>query len=173
MNVSTLIAAIPRLSDEERRRMRENALAGISGTAQRAPDAKAVLEAIDAFETKEQQRFKALDVADRIAEAFRRVPMSPSERLAVQVLLDHPGASSDQLSGKAGWRGQSSWHLRFGTMCRDRGHLLWPGPFEEKRKAEFYSGMVADFDEQTRGFILKPEAVEAFTQLGLRPRGTR
>ena len=105
-----------------------------------------------------------------IVEAFQ--PMSETDRMLVQVLLDNPDASSEQLTEAMGWKDQA-WQLHFGKMCERREHLLWPAPFEPKRDAPFYSGILADFDEDTRGFTLKPEVVEAFARLGLRPRGGR
>jgi hypothetical protein len=103
-------------------------------------------------------------------EAFRK--MTETERKLVQVLLDHPGATSTLLSQKLGWGGMS-WHMHFGTMCKDRRHLLWPAPYAEERDADFYSGILADFDDATSGFTMKPEAIEALATLGLRPQGTR
>lgn len=108
--------------------------------------------------------------AQRVAEAFTRVPLSEHERRVVQTLLDNPGASSEALTRAVGWGGQV-WHTHFGKLCRARAHLLWPAPYEEKRKADFFSGILADFDPRTRGFTMKPEAVAGFRRIGL-SRGT-
>ena len=94
--------------------------------------------------------------------------MSEADEKLVRVLLDNPDATSEQLSEAMGWKGQA-WQLHFGKMCERREHLLWPAPFEPKRNAPFYSGILAEFDEITRGFTLKPEVVEAFAQLGSAP----
>ena len=101
--------------------------------------------------------------------AFQQMPMSEADEKLVRVILDNPDATSEELATAMGWKAQA-WKLHFGKMCEKREHLLWPAPFEPKRNAPFYSGILADFDEITRGFTLKPEVVEAFAQLGLRPR---
>jgi hypothetical protein len=141
---------------------------------QRAADAKTMLKALDAFERTSRrpiQQPAGEAMVARTVEAFQRLPLSAPDEPVLSVLLENPGSTSEQLAAKLGWDGQSFWHLRFGTLCRDRKHLLWSGPFEEKRQAEFYSGILADFDERARGFKLKPEVAEAFAQLGLRPQG--
>ena len=104
----------------------------------------------------------------RIVRAFQDPPPSKTERRVIQVLLENPGQSSAFLTSKCGWRGQS-WHMHFGKMCRRRGRLLWPAPYEARRRADFYTGILTDFDETTRGFTLKPEAVEGFRQVGSEP----
>jgi len=174
LTIAHLIELLPTKSAEERRQMRENAQRSLATGGQRASDATALLEALDAFEAQARdRRMRGPADAHRIApivEAFQ--PMSETERMLVQVLLDNPDASSEQLTEAMGWKDQA-WQLHFGKMCEKREHLLWPAPFEPKRDAPFYSGILADFDEDTRGFTLKPEAVEAFARLGLRPRGGR
>ena len=173
MTVARLVELIPEKSAEERRQMRENARRSLAVGGRRASDATALLEALDAFEAQARDRRMRGPDAHRIStivEAFQ--PMSETERMLVQVLLDNPDASSEQLTEAMGWKDQA-WQLHFGKMCEKREHLLWPAPFEPKRDAPFYSGILADFDEDTRGFMLKPEAVEAFARLGLRPRGGR
>jgi len=171
MTVAHLVELIPEKSAEERRQMRENARRSLAVGGQRASDATALLEALDAFEAQARaQRMRGPADPNRIAtivEAFQ--VMSESERMLLQVLLDNPDASSEQLTEAMGWKDQA-WQLHFGKMCERREHLLWPAPFEPKRNAPFYSGILANFDEVTRGFTLKPEAVEAFVNLGLRPR---
>jgi hypothetical protein len=173
LTVAHLIELLPTKSAEERRQMRENAQRSLATGGQRASDATALLEALDAFEAQaREQRMRGPADAHRIAtivEAFQ--PMSETERMLVQVLVDNPDASSEQLTEAMGWKDQA-WQLHFGKMCEKREHRLWPAPFEPKRNAPFYSGILADFDETTRGFTLKPAVVEAFAQLGLRPRGS-
>ena len=172
MTVARLIDAIPTKRLEERRQMRENARRLLERGGPRAADAKAMLEALDVFESQSRNRRDRgpveLDVVAKVVEAFQRMPMSDTDRMLVQVLLDNPDASSERLSEKVGWEGKS-WQLHFGKMCEKREHLLWPAPFEVKRNAPFYSGILADFDEATRGFTLKTEAVEGFRRLGLEP----
>jgi hypothetical protein len=108
---------------------------------------------------------------ERVVEAFQQLPMSHKQRRAVQALLDNPGLSSEALSNEAGWRGKT-WQLVFGTMCREREGLLWPAPSDDPRRRKFRSGILANFNDQTRGFTLKSEAVEAFARFGLRPQGS-
>lgn len=174
MTVARLIDLVPTMGVEERGRMRDNARQRLERGGQQAIDAKALLEALDDFEAQQRQALAdhvtALDIVQRIVEAFQKKPMSDAERRVIQVLLDNPGLSSEALTEKAGWRAQA-WHMRFGLMCRDRNHFLWPAPFDEDRGANFYSGILADFDESTRGFRMKSEAVEAFARLGLLARG--
>jgi hypothetical protein len=99
--------------------------------------------------------------------------MSETERCAVQALLDNPGRSPGALSGQAGW-GRSAWQLHFGKLCKSRVHLLWAAPPDQERPSRtLYCGILADFDLETRGYTLKPEAVKAFEELGLRPQGWR
>ncbi len=175
MNVAHLIELIPTKSAHERLQMRGNAHRLLESGGAQAADAKALLVALDAFEAQEREacvrHVAGLDNVERIVEAFQTKPITDAERHIVQVLLDNPGLSSEALTEKAGWKAEA-WHMRFGLMSRDRDHFLWPAPFDENRRANFYSGILADFDEETRGFTMKPEAVEAFARLGLRARGT-
>jgi hypothetical protein len=173
MTLARVIDLIPSKSADERRQMRENARTSLAVGGQRASDATALLEALDAFEAQvRERRMRGPADADTIAtvvEAFHQMPMSETDRMLVQVLLDNPDVSSEELTESIGWKDQA-WQLHFGKMCERREHLLWPAPFEPKRNAPFYSGILADFDEVTRGFTLKPEVVEAFARLGLHPR---
>ena len=59
--------------------------------------------------------------------------------------------------------------MHFGGLCRARDHLLWPAPYEESRCADFYSGILAEFDTETRGFTMKPDAVSGLRRIGLTP----
>ncbi len=116
-------------------------------------------------------RLSGMDVAQRVAEAFRAVPMSDTERRVVQVLLDHPGSTSTELSRALAWGGQS-WHLHFGEMCQKREAYLWPANRSEKRDdADFYSGILADLAVPENRWTMKPEAVAAFSAVGISGRG--
>jgi hypothetical protein len=110
-----------------------------------------------------------LPKASRIVEAFQSMPMTETERKIIQALLDNPGATSAALSKAAGWKNMS-WHMHFGIMCFNRGAYLWPASFDERRNADFYSGILADYSDEIHGFTMKPEAVEAFAALGLKGR---
>ena len=171
MEVDKIIRAIPAMDKDQRRTLRDRAAAwDAEGKAGRAADAQSVLEALDAAEVMEREQVTRhvanLDKTQRVVEAFTRPELTEHERRVVQLLLDNPGLSSEALTREAGWGGQA-WHLHFGLLCRARGHLLWPAPFEESRSADFFSGILADFDPETRGFTMKPEAVQGFRQLGL------
>ena len=173
MTIARMIELIPTKSAEERRQIRENARRSLAVGGQRASDATALLEAPDAFEAQARERHMRgpadADTIATVVEAFHRMPMSETGRMLVQVLLDNPEVSSEELTGSMGWKDQA-WQPHFGKMCERREYLLWPAPFEPKRNAPFYSGILAEFDEVTRGFTLKPEVVEALARLGLRPR---
>ena len=168
-----VIQAIPKMGVEERHILRKRATAWLkSGSKEQAAGAKAALEALEAVETREREdlvrHVESLDKTQRVAEAFQRVPLSEHERRVVLALLDYPGQSSEALSKSLGWEGQA-WQLHFGTLCKERRHLLWSGPYEERRRAEFSAGILADFDSETRRFTMKPEAVEGFRRIGLKP----
>jgi hypothetical protein len=176
MTASRLIDRISARSAEERRRMRENARRALDTAGPRAAEARAMLEALDAFEgqdlNRSMQRPVGPEMIARVAEAFRQMPMSPADEKLVRVVLDNPDASSERLTEALGWKGQA-WQLHFGKLCERREHLLWAARPEPRRGNDpFYSGILADFDEDTRGFTLKPEVVEAFGRLGLRPRAS-
>ena len=102
-----------------------------------------------------------------IFAAFRQIPMTKTDERLVQVLLDHPDSTSQDLSAEMGWRGKG-WHLHFGSMCRRREHLLWLAPLDACRP--FYAGILTKFNGRTHGYTLLPEAAEAFARLGLYPK---
>lgn len=172
MPIQRLVASIPTMSDEQRRVLRENAQRGL-GQPEKASQAQSVLAALDAYEVQSAEALRAeieaMPVVERIIQAFRAVPLSETERTAIQSLLDNPGSTSAVLSERAGWRGQA-WHLRFGLMVEARRHRLWAGEWVQSRKAEFYSGILADYDGATGNWTMKPEAAEAFAAFGLRAR---
>jgi hypothetical protein len=112
------------------------------------------------------EKGEVLSRADRVFEAFQRLPLSESERTAVKVVLGNPGLSSEALSRGAKWGGKT-WQMIFGKMCGKREALLWPAPDDTPRPRKFRSGILVDFDPVTKGFKLKPEAIEAFARLGL------
>ncbi len=170
IDVSGILNAIPGMDSNARQIVRERAGRWLELGAKKALAAKQVLEALEAVERQEREQLQrhvaGLDTVSRIVEAFRRKPLADGERRAVQVLLDNPGSQSEVLTSKARWRAQH-WHMKFGLMCRERQHLLWPAPFDEKRDDNFYCGILADLDDFDNTFTMKPEAVEAFRQLGV------
>ncbi|NBJ12570.1 hypothetical protein [Microvirga arsenatis] len=176
MSIDQLIAKIPSMSDAERRSMRDNASRKIeSSNAEQRSQAQHLLDALSAHEAQEALELMdyalGLSKSQRIVEAFRARPMTDTDRQVIQTLLDNPGATSKTLSEALRWGGQS-WHLHFGKMCEARKEYLWPAPYAEHRDANFYSGILADYNEETSGFTMKAEAIEAFSGMGLRPKRT-
>ena len=172
MNVDKLIESLPTMSASERKIVRERAESWLRhGTPEQQAAAQRVTDALNQLHVAEAQtrsrHVEGLPKPERIIEAFRAIPMTETDRKAIQSLLDNPGATSARLSEAAGWKNMS-WHMHFGAMCADRGAYLWPAAFVEKRNADFYSGILADYSDDTHGFTMKPEAVEAFAILGLK-----
>ena len=179
MSVEKIIAAIPSKSAEDRRQMRENAENLLrTGTPRQQFEARAVIAALDAEEAaiadREQveqaataERLRGMSRAKRVAEAFSILTPNDTELKVIQALLDNPGSTSLQLTTACGWRAQS-WHLHFGMMCERRQAYLWPAKRSAKRDASFLSGILADFDQATATFSMKPDVVEAFEALGIR-----
>ncbi len=176
MNIDRIIAAIPDKSPEERKRIRLNASDWLaSGDPKKAAAANGVIAALDACEGAEtlerHERLLALSPAQRLVEAFTSDPLTETERLLVQVILDNPGETSTTLGHLIGWKGKS-WHMHFGKMCKRREASLWPAEQFETKDAFFYSGMVTDVEQDDAGnwrFTIKPDLVEAFAELGLNP----
>lgn len=155
--------------------------AGLRGNAERlladpksATIAREVIAALDGQATAEEEALsehvRNLPMARRVVEAFRHEPMTETEQKLVQVLLDHPGSTSESLSRALDWEGQS-WHMHFGKMCAKREARLWPAAKSEQRDASFYSGILADITPDNR-WSCKPDAASAFAELGLRPMGS-
>lgn len=173
MNTDKIIAALPDMPRAERDRLRANAESlRDSGTPDQRVAATKVLEAMEAVETAEHdaivERLSGMEVSARVVEAFRVNPMTETEAKIIQVLLDHPGSTSKELSKALGWRAQT-WHMHFGTMCSNRSLHLWPAPRAEARDADFYSGILADLSTDNR-WTMKPDVAAAFAEIGLRPR---
>ena len=171
MTVEKVIAALPGMSAQERDKVRVNAQNALSSAGDELKDAASrVIQALDELGAAEHQqlvdRLNGMDVASRVVEAFRAQPMTETEAKLVQVLLDHPGSSSTELSRALGWGGQS-WHMHFGVMCADRAVYLWPAPKSETREVNFYSGILADWSAEGQ-WRMKPDVTAAFVELGLR-----
>lgn len=135
--------------------------------------AQQLLDALEAQEHEERAELVAevagMEPAARVLKAFRAEPMTETEEKLIRVLLDNPGSTSGELTEKLGWKAQS-WHLHFGTMCANRGVYLGPPPPVEITTGKFYSGVLAELDDENR-FTMKPDVAAAFEQLGLRRRG--
>lgn len=170
MNIDKIISALPGMSHQERERVRANAEKLLdSGSAEQKAAATKVIDALAEVKEAEHKavvdRLNGMEVAARVVEAFRVNAMTETETKIVQILLDHPGSTSTELSQALGWGGQA-WHMHFGTMCADRAIYLWPAPKSEVRSADFYSGILADLSSDNR-WTMKPEVAAAFSQLGL------
>ena len=174
MNVSKIIAAIPAKSEAERRQIRTNAeryLAG--GTDDEKAAAQSVIAALDQQEATEHKalydRLSGKDRAERVVEAFRAIPPTDTDSKVIWALLENPNSTSTELSQACAW-GSMTWQMHFGMMCEKREVYLWPAERFEKRDASFYSGILADFDQETSRFTMKPDVAEAFAALGLGKR---
>lgn len=173
MNIDKIIAGLPGMSQHERERVRANAEKLInSGSSDQKTAATEVIEALGEVEEAEHKalldRLNGMEVSARVVEAFRVNPMTETEAKIIQVLLDHPGSTSTELSQALGW-GAQAWHMHFGTMCFNRAIYLWPAPKSEVRSADFYSGILADLSTDSR-WTMKPEVKVALSELGLRGR---
>ncbi len=69
------------------------------------------------------------------------------------------------------WAGSDAWHLHFGRFCRRLEPFLGEAPASKTRirpdgtQEKFYIGLLADFDDISRGFTLKPETKHAMAML--------
>ena len=176
MEIGNIVALYTKKTAQERLRMRANAKRWtISGSPkEQAAGQKALTEfnRIDAEELQahiEAQRQKSS--MERVLNTFRQHPMTETERRIIEVLIENPGSTSARLTELCGYKGGSAWHLRFGIMCRDRRMELWPALPSEIRDADFYSGILADWNNTDRTFTMKSEVVEAFALLGVGPAG--
>lgn len=169
MSINKIIASIPKLSIDERRRMRLNAIAASETKGEaKCEEAQQVLAALDERERTEQveltKELEALPPEGRVIRAFKVKPMTETEEKLIRVLLENPGSTSTELTEKLGWKAQS-WHLHFGTMCANRAAYLWPAPPAEVRDGKFYSGILADLKEPENRFALKPKLADAFEEI--------
>lgn len=177
MSIEKQIANIPNLSKADRDQVRKNAEQLLAkGAPDRQEDARRMLAALVAHEAEEARGgdvllgdLTALQVRERVVHAFTMLPMTETDRMVVQALLDNPDANSDELSAAIGWKG--GWHMHFGAMCRDRAVYLWRPPYSERREADFYSGILSDWSWATGQltYTMRPEVAAALVSLGLRP----
>ena len=107
---------------------------------------------------------------NKVSRAIETAQPIETEWKLLRVLWKKPGATSEALSAKMGWQGQA-WHLKFGQFCRWLEADLGPAPFADTRKndagkpAKFYIGLLADFDNATRGFTLRKDTAKALDQV--------
>ncbi len=166
MNVERLIASLPNKNDAERRTIRTRAL----GWADNGSDTEktAARQVLSAF-AKLDDRQANSDPVSKVERAFGAIPVSDIERALIQVLLDNPGATSTELTEAMGWQ-DKAWQLHFGKIGWDRQEYLWPAAWVEKRNAPFKAGILADYDDQTHGFKMKPDVVSGLARVGVAPR---
>ena len=121
----------------------------------------------------ERERIAALSDEALIEIQFRD-ELSTSEKRLVEVVDLAPGSTSAQLTRALGWKAQS-WHLHFGTMCRQRLAPLiepppaWRRPRPDGTPGDFYSGILCQYDEHTGGFRLHQAARAALVAAGVLP----
>ena len=172
MNIELTLAKIPAMTADLRKTLRANAEEKLaSGDPKWAIDAPRVLAALDDQSRMEGgeriAHAQSLPRTERVVFAFTALPPSPHEQRLVQVLLDHPASTNRDLSRHLGWD-DNGWDMHFGTMCKDRMHLLWQADPGTSRAGLFYSGILATYTTGSSTFVMKPEVVEAFQQLGFR-----
>jgi hypothetical protein len=172
MDVEKIIASLSRRTPEERKQMRLNAIEQSENKdPKKAAKAEEFLSGLEKWETNEHAELIAevagMKPAERVIKAFKAEQMTDTEQKLIQVLLDNPGSTSGELTEKIGWKGMS-WHLHFGTMCADRGVYLGQPPKVTTTTGKFYTGILADLENKTNRFTMKPDVVAAFAQLGLK-----
>ncbi|RVE80123.1 hypothetical protein CN227_18640 [Sinorhizobium meliloti] len=142
------------------------------GSPAQKVDAQAVLVELGRVHGREEIERRttvaAMGVPERVVNAFTSMPPTENEQVLLQVLLDNPDQSSQALSAKLGWGGQS-WHLHFGKMCERREHLLWDAEPALTRDANFYCGILAIYSHVSHGFTMKPEVAEGLAAIGIGP----
>lgn len=175
MNLNAILAAIPGMTPAQRRVLRANAERLLrNGTESQKAAARTVIEALDAQAEKECARqaeeIASIPLSARVAKAFRTLPPTEAEAKVLRALLANPGTSSADLSRACGWRAQS-WHMHFGKTAERREALLWPAEPSRRRDANFYCGILADFDPDGSLFTMKPDVVAGLAEVGIAVRG--
>lgn len=171
MSIEKIIASIEGLSEDNRRKMRANAVRmKAGGTALQQAQAARVIEALDARRHAEiaalNAALSAMTIAARIVAAFRRRPPTLTEETVIRALLDNPASTSTELSSACGWKGQV-WHAHFGKMAKAREADLWLAEASVTRGASFYCGILADLDPDGNRFTIKADVAAAFAELGI------
>lgn len=174
MSIDKIIASIPEKTEADRKKMRANAERWLStGTPAQKADARKLLDALDAAVMAERAKLNDLlskmPMSVRVAEAFRKRPPTRGEEDVIRALLDNPHSTSNQLS-KAYGHDSQIWQMHFGNMAKAREADLWPAEPFATRDANFYCGILADFDPNGSRFTMKPEVVLGFAALGISAR---
>lgn len=178
MSIDKLIAKIPTMSPDERKKLRANAEAKAATGDANAAKVLAALDAQDAEENRLTQQARAEKLAEldkappalRIKLAFELEPLTETEEKILRALLDHPDSTCAELSGKIGWDPRA-WDMGFGHICSKRLEYLWPlEPIVREEKEGFIRLLTTHRRDEagTIRYRLKPEAIEAFKLLGFR-----
>lgn len=173
MSVERIIEVLPLKSTEQKHVIRRNAEVWLrSSDPQRRTNAQRVIDALNYLEA--ERRAPLISGAsfemrkERIVAAFSELPPSNTDQRVIQALIRNPASSSERLSAVCGWRGHEPWHLHFGKMCHAREVYLWPAKYEPAWKGPFYSGILSTFDYDGSKFTMRPEAVAAFDEMGIK-----
>jgi hypothetical protein len=171
MSIEKIINSLPDKSEADRAKMRTNAERWLSrGTPAQKADARKLLDTLDATVIAEREKLNELlsnmPMSVRVAKAFRKRPPTPNEEKIIRALLENPHSSSGELTKACGWEGLV-WQMHFGTMAKTREADLWPAEPFARRDANFYCGILANFDHDGSRFTMKPEATLGFETLGI------
>ena len=171
VSLNQMLATLPNRTPDQLKTMRERAVRQLGSSNQAAGRAASqLIKAIDELQQRQHDdlvgELKRMPIGERIIRAFTLEPMTETEAKVIQVLLDHPGTTNRDLSRALGWN-DNGWDLHFGTMCSNREVFLWPAEDAQTRNGKFFSGILAEYDEETSQFTMKPDVVAAFAQLGL------
>lgn len=174
MTIDKFIEIYRSKSKADRLVMRKNAERQLAnGTPPQKLVARQLLDAYDMVDREEGEaeveRVKLMPMAARVVEAFRKRPPTRGEEDVIRALLDNPHATSNELS-KAYGHDSQIWQMHFGNMAKAREADLWPAEPSETRDANFYCGILADFDRDGSRFTMKPEVALGFADLGISAR---
>lgn len=172
--VEKAIASLANKSEADRAKMRANAERWLAnGTPSQKADATKLLNALNAHTMAERQRLNDLlsnmPMSVRVADAFRKRPPTQNEEKIIRALLENPHSTSSELSKAYGFDSQI-WQMHCGNMAKAREGDLWPAEHSVTRDANFYCGILADFDRNGSRFTMKPEVVLGFAALGISAR---
>ena len=170
VNIDKIISSLPEKTPSEREVMRKNANKWLTeGSVVQKGAASQLIEALDDLEEQERATLNAkliaTPIAQRVRAAFAKLPATETEVALVRVLLANPRSTSAELTSQMGWDGQSAWHMHFGTMCKRREADLWPANPAAARDGNFYSGILANFDEDGNVFEAKLELVDVLRDI--------
>lgn len=124
---------------------------------QNTKDAERVLAAIKREKEDRKRSFLSATASEKVQKVFSS-PLLETEEKVLRALLAYPDSTSDELSEHVGYKRSGGWHLHFGTMCKKRLARYIDAPASDARdNAEFYTGILADFDPVNRTFRFKPD----------------